>query len=255
MTNVNGTFRSLWLTVLVLCLALFTQGCGGGGGGGSSVKPGELTGIWNGSITRSTDTLKLSWTLSGSDLTGVAVLTRDGQTYIGSLSGTVDTNALTFNVNATYDGLTGAFNYSGTYSTSVINANITRDGAPEGTMSLSRIGDNQAVSFSGDYSGTWKRITSPAASGGLTVTASQNGSEIEGTWLATFEGSESGGGSFHAVLIGDQLTAGFADSGGGPDISFTGKVSGGKVTGSTSWYEEENGQLHKATGSFSLNHD
>jgi len=208
--------------LLALLVGLF--GCGGSAGdGGTGGHAGPMTGIWSGSITRSTDQIEVAWTLDGGNLTGAARLTRDGTVYVGHIAGTVDGNS--FDVTGNYDGLTGVFHYTGTFTTTQIQATIARDGVPEGSMTLQRTGDNTAASISGHYVGTWTNTTM-GGSGTLTVDLTQDGNSATGTYN---DGITQG--TFSAALIGNHFTAGFAASGSSGRVSWSGTIVGTTIAG------------------------
>lgn len=92
-----------------------------------------------------------------------------------------------------------------------------------------------------NVSGTWNMsVTTPAGSGNPTFVLKQDGEKVSGTYQGAFGSADVTG-----TLKGDVLTLRY-NSGNGP-ITYTGKVSGKKVEGTT-----DMGTIGKGTFSGSL---
>jgi hypothetical protein len=186
--------------------------------------------VWAGAVTRATDELEIAWTLSGNDINGAATLFRDGSVYVGEVTGTVNGNS--FDVHIAYMDLSGDFRYVGNFTDSQLTATITRNGNADGTMLLQRIGNNSLVTLAGNYLGTWTNSTTEQQ-GVLTVELSQEGNLAVGT----YDDGQSRG-SFTAAIIGNRFTAGLAQTGSGPRITWTSTITGTTIAGPYSYVRD-----------------
>jgi hypothetical protein len=208
------------LLALIVLAAGLLVGCGGGGGGGESnpAVAGPLSGRWTGQATRASDSLEILWNYDSgtSAITGGAVLTRDGVTHIGSLTGSV-TQASVDNVSFSilFADL-GTFDFTATVTdpslstlTQITGMYSIGSGSDQ-TFTIVRRGDATHQNVSGRFAGGWTSQGFPTG-GDLEIDfTSQDGNFVSGTFSATgFDSSVSG--TFDGVILTDSIRMTYVD--------------------------------------------